>query len=99
MQHLNNKEKEALSEICKAYSDIFYIAGEPLTKTSAVTHKIRVKSDTAPINRFVLFPYLKTEFFEKCTLKRSFTGHDVILGCSFSKYSSPRSALVLNSLP
>lgn len=47
MQHLNKKERDVLMEICEAYNDIFYLAGEPLSKTGAIKHIVKVKTDTA----------------------------------------------------
>lgn len=34
----------------REYQDIFHLAGEPLTKTSAIKHRITTKADTTPIN-------------------------------------------------
>ncbi|XP_020296374.1 uncharacterized protein LOC109861229 [Pseudomyrmex gracilis] len=50
MKHLNKEKKETLYEVCEEYQDIFHLAEEPLSKTSAVKHKIPVRVDTTPIS-------------------------------------------------
>lgn len=50
VKHLNEEEKEKLYKLSEKYSDVFYLAGEPLSKTSAVKHQIPIKVNIAPIN-------------------------------------------------
>lgn len=47
---LNRKEEEALKEILIEYNKIFYLDGDTLSHTSAITHKIDLIPGTKPIN-------------------------------------------------
>jgi len=50
MDHLNSEEKTSLGEICFDYQDVFFLAGDRLSCTSAVKHKINLEAGTVPIN-------------------------------------------------
>lgn len=47
--HLNNEERESLIKICHEYNHIFYLEGDHLSYTNAITHKIPTATDI-PIN-------------------------------------------------
>ena len=50
LDHLNKEERKTIIELCKEYSDVFYIEGEPLTCTNTVTHQIATQANSAPVN-------------------------------------------------
>ena len=47
--HLNNEEREHVAELIKSNYDLFHLPGDPLGKSSAVTHKIQT-TDNVPIH-------------------------------------------------
>ncbi|KMQ91307.1 enzymatic polyprotein endonuclease reverse [Lasius niger] len=49
-QHLNAEEKKAIIEICKDFSDVLHLDGEPLTCTDDVAHQIATQADSSPLN-------------------------------------------------
>ncbi|XP_077282383.1 uncharacterized protein LOC143908567 [Temnothorax americanus] len=49
-QHLNEEEKKTIMEICRDYSDVLHVEGEPLTCTDIVAHKITTKAGSVPVN-------------------------------------------------
>lgn len=48
--NVNYEEKQSLLTILRNFSDIFHLHGEPLSFTSALSHTIPIKQDTAAIN-------------------------------------------------
>jgi len=50
IEHMNNKEKKAIEEICKDFCDMFHLEDDTLTFTTAVAHEIITKIDSAPVN-------------------------------------------------
>lgn len=58
---MNNEEKESLIQICHEYNDVFYIEGDSLTYTGAVTHKIPTNSPF-PVNaKTYRYPHIHKE--------------------------------------
>ncbi|KMQ83001.1 hypothetical protein RF55_21213, partial [Lasius niger] len=49
-QHLNAEERKAIIEICKDFSDVLHLDGEPLTCTDTVAHQIATQADSSPVN-------------------------------------------------
>ena len=49
MEHLNDEEREHVAELIETNCDLFHLPGDPLGKTSAVTHKIQT-TDDVPIH-------------------------------------------------
>jgi len=49
-EHLNEQEKKALERICEEFCDIFYLENDTLTCTTAVSHEINTRTDSAPVN-------------------------------------------------
>lgn len=50
MTHLNSEEKASLTSICNEYSDLFFLEGDKVSATSAVTHEIRTSGAIPPIH-------------------------------------------------
>jgi len=48
---MNAEEKQNIISICNEYSDIFYLEGDCLTATDAVTNKINTSLITKAINK------------------------------------------------
>ncbi|KAL4125748.1 hypothetical protein QTP88_009988 [Uroleucon formosanum] len=48
--HLNSEEKESLVAICQDYSDIFFLEGDRVSATTAVTHRIKTSEAVSPIH-------------------------------------------------
>ena len=48
--HLNSEERESLVAICQDYSDIFFLEGDRVSATTAVTHKIKTSEAVSPIH-------------------------------------------------
>ncbi|KMQ83882.1 hypothetical protein RF55_18871 [Lasius niger] len=49
-QHLNAEERKVIIEICKDFSDVLHLDGEPLTCTDTVAHQIATQADSSPVN-------------------------------------------------
>jgi len=49
-EYLNEEEKKALERICEEFCDIFYLENDVLTCTTAVSHEINMRTDSAPVN-------------------------------------------------
>jgi len=50
LDHLNSEEKSSLLSICNEYSNLFFLEGDHITATSAITHEIRTSEAVCPIN-------------------------------------------------
>lgn len=50
LDHLNPEEKSSLLSVCNEYSDLFFLEGDNITATSAITHEIRTSEAVCPIN-------------------------------------------------
>lgn len=48
--HLNSEERDSLETICHEYSDIFFLDGDKVTATSAVTLEIGTSDTVPPMN-------------------------------------------------
>ncbi|CAI6372767.1 unnamed protein product [Macrosiphum euphorbiae] len=48
--HLNFEERESLVAICQDYSDIFFLEGDRVSATTAVTHRIKTSEAVSPIH-------------------------------------------------
>jgi transposase InsO family protein len=48
--HLNSEERESLVAICQDYSDIFFLEGDRVSATTAVTHRIKTSEAVSPIH-------------------------------------------------
>lgn len=48
--HLNSEERESIVAICQDYSDIFFLEGDRVSATTAVTHGIKTSEAIAPIH-------------------------------------------------
>lgn len=87
LEHLNFDEKESIVNICEEFSDIFLLKNDTLTATDAVTHKIPLKNDTAPINiRPYRLPQVHKQVVEEHTKKML---KDGIIQPSQSAWNSP----------
>lgn len=49
LEHLNQEERNSIINICKTYSDLFYLPDDQLTHTSTLEHEINLTNPT-PIN-------------------------------------------------
>jgi len=54
-EHLNKEEKKALERICEEFCDIFYLENDALTCTTAISHEINTRTDSAPVNVRIAF--------------------------------------------
>ncbi|KAJ0177013.1 hypothetical protein K1T71_007022 [Dendrolimus kikuchii] len=86
IDHLNQEESNALIEVCSQYSDIFHLANDLLSHTSALAHEIKTSSDV-PI-------HTKSYRFPECHKKEVETQIDKMLNQgiiepSSSPWSSP----------
>ncbi|KAF0760288.1 Uncharacterized protein FWK35_00008879 [Aphis craccivora] len=50
MDHLNSEERESIVVICQDHSDIFFLEGDRVLTTTAVTHGIKSSEALAPIH-------------------------------------------------
>jgi len=48
--HLNSEERESILAICQDYSDIFFLEGDRVLATTAITHKIKTSEAILPIH-------------------------------------------------
>lgn len=48
--HLNSEERESLVAVCQDYSDIFFLEGDRVSATTAVTHGIKTSDAVSPIH-------------------------------------------------
>jgi len=48
--HLNSEERESIVAICQDYSDIFFLEGDRVSASTAVTHGIKPSEAIAPIH-------------------------------------------------
>lgn len=85
--HLSKEDKETITAICGAYSDIFYLEGDKLTHTNLVQHRIRTPVDQPPINvRPYRIPEAHKEEVEKQISKML---NEDIIQESMSPWNSP----------
>lgn len=54
--HLNSEEKSSLISICKEYNHIFYLEGDQLTSTNAITCKIPLNSNVPISTKSYRYP-------------------------------------------
>jgi len=47
--HMDNEQRQSISEICEHYQDIFHLTGDTLTYTDTLTHKIKIPENQEPI--------------------------------------------------
>lgn len=48
--HLNSEERGSLWKICREFSDVFHLEGDPFPATSAIQHEIRLREGATPVN-------------------------------------------------
>jgi hypothetical protein len=86
IDHLNEEEKEMITQICLDFSDIFYLEGDKLTFTSEIKHSIQTK-DTKPIyTKSYRYPQVHKEEVKTQISKMLDQG---IIQSSVSPWSSP----------
>ena len=65
VNHLTQKEKDLIINICEEFSDIFHLKGEYLTTTDIIKHSIHTKNDV-PVNcKLYRFPKIHEEEVNK----------------------------------
>lgn len=57
-EHMNVEERANLLNLCKEYSDVFYLEGEPLTFTSKIKHRIRTTDEIPVHSKTYRYPYV-----------------------------------------
>lgn len=50
LNHLNAEERQAIIEMCRDYNHLFYVGGDKLSATDAVTHQINTDPAKPPVN-------------------------------------------------
>ena len=84
--HLNEEEKELITQICLEFSDIFYLEGDHLTFTNEIKHSIQTK-DAKPIyTKSYRYPQVHKEEVKTQISKMLDQG---IIQPSVSPWSSP----------
>lgn len=58
IEHLNAEETANLLNLCKEYSDVFYLENEPLTFTNEIKHHIRTIDDSPVYSKSYRYPYV-----------------------------------------
>ena len=65
MEHLNDEERQHVAELIETNYDLFHLPGDPLGKTSAVTHKIQTTDDVPIHTKQYRYPPIHREEINK----------------------------------
>lgn len=84
--HLNHEEKNAILNLCKEYSDIFYRENTPLTFTSKIKHSIRTFDERPVYTKSYRYPFIHKKEVEAQINKML---NQKIIRPSTSPWSSP----------
>lgn len=85
-EHLNDEEKELITNLCLDYSDIFYLEGDHLTFTSEIKHPIDTNNAKPVYTKSYRYPQIHKEEVKNQVNKMLNQG---IIRHSVSPWSSP----------
>lgn len=86
LDHLNSEEKSELLNLCKSYSDIFFLPNDCLTHTETLQHEIKTTTSTPISTKIYRFPKVhETEVDNQINRMLN----DNIIRPSSSPYNSP----------
>lgn len=84
--HLNEEEKELITDLCLEYEDIFYLEGDTLTFTSEIKHTIDTSNNRPIFTKAYRYPQIHKEEVKSQVQKMLGQG---IIRPSISPWSSP----------
>ena len=86
LKHLNEEAEHSVFDICKNFSDIFFLEGDTLTCTDTISHRIETTTDKPISSKIYRYPEIHKEEVKNQIEKML---KDKIIQSSKSPWNSP----------